>query len=671
MAVKQLLGGRYQFIKTLGSDVDGGTYLVGDTYLEGHPKCVIKRLPLDGKGPRALQFILLLLQKKAEALKHMGTHEQVPKILAYFEEKHNFYLVEEFIPGRPLSNVLKPKQPLSEDVVVQLLEEVLKILMVVHSWGVIHRCIKPSNIIQRQTDGKLVLTGFGIFREISAQSEPFDDEDARTSIEPEQVYTSPDQLQGDRHFNSDIYSVGMIGIQALSGLTTAQLAKLRNGRRRNGTAASMQLLWHKDVSASPMLMTVLDRMVHLHSEQRYQTAAEVLEDVRKLHKDHKKQTKAKILPVDAPAPSPLLSVAEPSYSQTNRRTSSRPLMWGIGLACLIGLGAWLYFGRIPQQTRAYLYMRQGKSALKNNQYQQAITDFSNALNQEESGYAFLQRGLAYQKLDQWREAQSDFSQAIQLDPSLDQAYFQRGNIRFSLGDGQGALEDYSKAIALNPKAIKAYVNRGTVRGDLGDEQGAIDDYTIAIQGNPSLASAYLNRCLSRSNLDDHGGAITDCSQAIALEPNSVMAYQNRGLVRRRLGDSAGALKDLNIAINLDPDDPDPYYNRGLARLELGDSLGAIEDYTETIKRAPHHALAYYDRGLVKLDIGDKLGAFADFQTSAKLCLDAGRQGCYEDARYQLEQLQQREPQLFPSDGSDTSFEAKKGFKTYGADFASD
>ena len=82
MAVKQLLGGRYQFIKTLGSGVDGGTYLVGDTYLEGHPKCVIKRLPLSGRGPRALQFILLLLQKKAEALQHMGTSEQVPKILA-------------------------------------------------------------------------------------------------------------------------------------------------------------------------------------------------------------------------------------------------------------------------------------------------------------------------------------------------------------------------------------------------------------------------------------------------------------------------------------------------------------------------------------------------------------------------------------------------------------
>jgi serine/threonine-protein kinase len=121
-----------------------------------------------------------------------------------------------------------------------------------------------------------------------------------------------------------------------------------------------------------------------------------------------------------------------------------------------------------------------------------------------------------------------------------------------------------------------------------------------------------------------------------------LAYQNRGLVRRRIGDTRGAIEDFNIAIRLDPLDADPYYNRGLARYELGDRMGAIADYTEAIQRNPDHVFAYYDRAGIYAADNNLAAALDDFQQAAKLCLDAGRTRCYEDAQYQIRQLQAQE-----------------------------
>ena len=684
MAVKPLLGGRYQFINILGLETNDATYLVKDTHIEGHPNCVIKRLPLSGEGLRMPQFTRKLLRKKAESLQRMGHHGQIPRILAYFEEDDYFCLVEEFIPGRALSLILKSRQSLPETVVIQLIKELLKILVVVHSWGLIHRCITPDNVIQRQTDGKLVLTGLGIFREINSQGNRLQDSVTQPQVNEQQVYASLEHLLGKRHFNGDIYAVGMIGIQALTGLSTAELAKLRNGWRQNGSTASARFHWNYYVSVSSGLEEILNKMVHEDTARRYQTAAEALDAIRQLigvsgenipaQQDSRPQssvaaaesstlTPRSVQPSDVnvastpkppQSPSAVKPVVQPADSnleakkleakklESTQNKAKKPYRhWPltIGLMLLFAMAAVIIVARIPQQTVAYFYRYYGEESFTQGNYQEAIAHYSKTLTHNENGYVYFKRGLAHHNMDNLREAQEDFSQAIQLDPGLDSAYYYRGNIRFQFGDRQGALQDYTEAILLNPQLVKAYVNRGSVRAELGDETGAIEDYSAAIQIDPSMAAAYLNRCLSRSNMEEHHGAIADCTQAINLTPNSVFAYQNRGLVRRRLGDIRGALEDFNIAINLDPEDPDPYYNRGLARLELGDIAGAVEDYTEAINRNPDHALAYYDRGIVRAESGDPLGAIADFQASAKLCLDAGRQGCYEDAKYQISQLQ--------------------------------
>ncbi|MEB3211238.1 MAG: serine/threonine-protein kinase [Leptolyngbyaceae bacterium] len=637
MTDSQLLGSRYQFVKTLGSDPKGSTYLVVDTFLEGHPKCVVKKLRLPGKSSKAIRFILVLLKKKAEALKHVGSHEQIPKILAYFEEANHFYLVEEFIPGRPLSEVLKPRQTLSEAAVQHLIREVLKILLVVHSWGVIHRCIKPSNLIQRHPDNQLVLTGFGIFKEISNQNGyRHSSQYEKRSANGASAYVPIEQAAGQRHFSSDIYAVGMIGIQALTGLPPQELQQLKRMGHASEGRIPESMSWHSYAKVSPEFQNILDRMISSNPDHRYTTAASVLEDLDKL---------SIVRPMEASSVAPAgkrWSITQSLQQDEGvpSRTSKRWLFLGLTglMLLLVGLGA--VATRVPQRIWAANALKQGQVSQESENYVDAIAQYTQAIQNYPTSEAYTNRGIALFLNEEYLRAQEDFTRAIELDASQSQPFYYRGNTRYLLGDLDGALEDYTKAININPDGtLKSYVNRGTVRAELGDDEAAIVDYSEAIQRNPNLAEAYVNRCLSYSNIGKHQEAITDCSQAIRLEPNSVLAYQNRGLVRRRLGEPIGAIQDFNIAINLDPTDPDPYYNRGLAREEVGEMIGAIADYTKAIELDPAHTFAYYDRAIARMKSEDYEGALADLEIAAKLCLDAGREGCYNDTQYAINEIQ--------------------------------
>ncbi|MDX2216465.1 MAG: protein kinase family protein [Oculatellaceae cyanobacterium bins.114] len=638
--MNQLLGGRYQFIKILGSDVLGRTYLVGDTQLSGYPKCVVRHLKLPEQNPRTLRFVLTLLKKKAESLQKFSKHDRMPEILSFFEEDNNFYLIEEFVPGQPLTQELESGRPWAEAQVIKLLQEILEILVVVHGWGVVHRSIKPSSLIRRRSDGLLVLTGFGIFREISAQATRSLDSAPGNTANGSSAYIPPDQIQGQLQFNSDLYAVGVIAIQALTGLPAEVLAQLLTSDSSNGQGRS----WHAHTSVRRDLKILLDKLVHPEGKQRYQLATEALDD---LHHQVLAKPPAKVSVSIGDEPFEVASVEPlqvpqklPSQAQSpRRRDTPRPLVAiALGGLALVVLGAFLL--KLPQSLLAQYFLQRASEQKQLNQPDQAIASYTQAIQWYPSSFAYFNRGVVHTQQEELQSALEDLDRAIQLDPNMAQAYYERGNIWFELGDRQRAIADYTQTIRLTPNIPKAYVNRGTARAESGDEAGAVDDYTQAIQVDPTFPAAYLNRCLSRSNLGDHQEAIADCTQAINLQPNSVRAYQNRGLARRRLGDLTGAIEDFNIAIRLDPQDPDPHYNRGLARDELGDKQGAIADYTTAIQRDPEHVFAYYDRGVARVEAGDKQGAIADFQQSATLCLNSGRMGCYQDAQYQLKQLQE-------------------------------
>jgi serine/threonine-protein kinase len=218
-----------------------------------------------------------LFQTEAEILEQLGNHDQIPRLLAYFEESQEFYLVQEFIQGYTLTKELPPGERWEESKVYQLLQEVLEILVFVHSHGAIHRDIKPDNLIRRATDGKLVLVDFGSVKQawtqvFTSSGQPEDSPPATIAIGTP-GYMPTEQGQGRPQPNSDIYALGTIAIQALTGMHPSQLMQ----QSENG-----ELEWRQNAKVSEGLGAVVSKMVRYNSKNRYQTASAALVALRQL-----------------------------------------------------------------------------------------------------------------------------------------------------------------------------------------------------------------------------------------------------------------------------------------------------------------------------------------------------------------------------------------------------
>ncbi|MEP0911673.1 protein kinase [Leptolyngbya sp. GB1-A1] len=98
-----VLAGRYHIIKPLGIGGFGQTFLATDRHLPGKPICVVKQLHPGVSSPQALQVAQRLFNLEAEILYRLGRHDQIPQLLAHFEQGGEFYLVQEFIDGQILS----------------------------------------------------------------------------------------------------------------------------------------------------------------------------------------------------------------------------------------------------------------------------------------------------------------------------------------------------------------------------------------------------------------------------------------------------------------------------------------------------------------------------------------------------------------------------------------
>ena len=132
------LGGRYKVVRVLGSGGFSQTFLAEDSQRPGRPLVVVKQLRPVQTDPQALEISRRLFNTEAEILEKLGKHDQIPQLLAYFEQNNEFYLVQEYIEGIMLSDELHSRQ-YTEIQVLAMLLDILGVLDFIHRYQVIHR----------------------------------------------------------------------------------------------------------------------------------------------------------------------------------------------------------------------------------------------------------------------------------------------------------------------------------------------------------------------------------------------------------------------------------------------------------------------------------------------------------------------------------------------------
>lgn len=339
--IGKLLQGRYQIVQSLGAGVFGQTYIAVDVDYPENPKCVVKQIKVSSFESGYLDMLRLLFLTETQTLKLLGSHHQIPEFIACFEENEQFYLVQECIEGHALTAELPIDEQWgclwSESEVVEFLIDVLGILEFIHSQGVIHCDIKPENLIRRNSDRKLVLIDFGSIQSIDfgigAELPIF--RIPATSL----GYIPPEQFIGQTQPNSDIYALGMIAIQALTGLESLQL---------KADPYTNEILWRsQNTPVNDYLAAVLSKMIRYDYQKRFQSAGEVLRVLKQIIWETEPP---QILEADSQFP--LEGAIEDDNSQNPASGQLSPLLTGmkVGLAAnslLMGFGVYSLINAAP------------------------------------------------------------------------------------------------------------------------------------------------------------------------------------------------------------------------------------------------------------------------------------------------------------------------------------
>ncbi len=271
-----MLDGRYVTIKLLGRGGFGAAFLARDRRIPGMRQCVVKQFQPSGNlTSTQLQMAQQLFEREAEVLSQLGNeHDQIPDLFAFFpvivqslqpgQQDQFFYLVQEYIDGKNLEEELAQKGSFSESEILEVLQEILKVLKFVHDKGIIHRDIKPSNIMRRR-DGRLFLLDFGAVKQVTKA--PVGAAGSSTGIYS-MGFAPPEQMAGSQVFPStDLYALAVTALTLLTSLEATQLFD----------AYTNQWQWRSHVKVSSRLADVLDRMLLPAANQRFQSAQEVLD----------------------------------------------------------------------------------------------------------------------------------------------------------------------------------------------------------------------------------------------------------------------------------------------------------------------------------------------------------------------------------------------------------
>jgi serine/threonine protein kinase len=656
MQLSTVLRNRYKIVQFLGSGGFGDAYLAEDLDLPGNPTCVVKQLKPKNPEPSILQTARVLFDREAKVLYTLGNaHDQIPRLFAHFEENGEFYLVQEYINGHPLSTELVPGQPWKEANVAQLLKEILEVLAAVHQHGVIHRDIKPQNLMRRSHDSKIVLIDFGAVKEISALAIDTQGHTTSTIAIGSAGYMPPEQAHGNPQRTSDIYAVGVLAIQALLG---------RMPQHEPNTG---DLLWKNLVAVSPQFADTLERMTRYHFRDRHQSAESILSALAptliagqspRLSNPQLETTIINPRPPNSSKSTLPSTVVTPHTQQTaNLSPKIDSHRWkiylGIGFASaififLLGYLTFNYQNNIRTsefiQKAKKEYKKQDNSAaidglvrvfdFKSNyvvaddnrganyrnqgRLDEAIENFNKAITLDpNTAINYSERGSIYYDQDNQDKALDDFNTAIKLDSRLAIAYNNRAYVYYNKGKKKEALDDFNKAIELEPGLAVSYNGRGVVYHDQNEEQKAIDDYNKAIKIDKNYAVAHHNRGTFYLNKGKLNESLVDLNKVIEIEPKLANSYYVRSAVYRNQGKQSEALSDLNKAIKLDPKMAAAYYDRGLIYDNQGNQQNTLNDLDKAIELDPEFANAYLSRGNLSYNQSNHTSAFSDYNKAIK------------------------------------------------------
>ena len=582
-----LLGGRYKIIDHLGSGGFGQTFLAEDIHLPNHPRCVVKQLKPQISDEAGLQIAHRLFDTEAKVLYKLGDHNQIPLLLAHFKENQEFYLAQELIEGVSLTDELETNQIWPQAKVVALLYDVLTVLAFVHEQQVIHRDLKPSNLIRRYRDGRIVLIDFGAVKQVSTQL--VSAQGGKTNLTVSigtKGYMPNEQLGGNPRFCSDLYALGMICIQGLTGMHPQYLDE----DPRTG-----EVLW-RDLAPEldPVLGDILDGMTRYDFRERYSKAALPLEHLSRLPSNLRQAALAFQQPITPEAAQAAISKQKSFFSHfypsgkaarsINRRASS-PASARVSQAGFSVNDAQphviLSSGQPRRITRGLLLVTGlaaalGLSGLAGKAF---LPSFANQTPSDSEALATEANPITTQ-------AFANSARLVSIVTLNSQANALQATHHY-----QEALDLYNQVATLNPQDEAVHLNQCHLSNQLGQYEEAIATCDQALSINPDNSNVLWNKGYALEQLDKPQDALAIYDQVIALDPNFADAWNSKGTVLQKMDRLSQAIESFDQAITLDPNLTEAQANKETAVVRQRQEAEVARQAAEAARQAAARPVA--------------------------------------------------------------------------------
>ena len=249
---KLLLKQRYRSIKVIGQGSFGRTLLTLDESKSDKFFCVIKQFLPQPQASNNIQKAAELFEQEAARLDKLGRHNQIPELLNYLIQDEHQYLVQEYIDGSNLAQVLQEIGKFNEQQIWELLNSLLPVLEYIHTQDVIHRDIKPQNIICDE-NGKVFLVDFGAVADTYHNTMT-----AGSTVVGTFGYMAPEQFRGKALPATDLYGLGTTLLYLLTQKHPADLPQKH-----------LKIDFRSQIKVSRNFVNWLDKILEPDAEQRF------------------------------------------------------------------------------------------------------------------------------------------------------------------------------------------------------------------------------------------------------------------------------------------------------------------------------------------------------------------------------------------------------------------
>lgn len=271
MSLEQVIAQRYQIIQPIGEGGMALVYLARDLRT-GHDVALKFLRPEFKENPDFLNRF----RREASAASKMS-HHNIVNLLDVGEDTDNPFIVIEYVNGKTLKDIIRDSKTLPVDVSVQIAIRILSALQHAHQAGIIHRDIKPQNILVNQK-GYIKVADFGIARMVGTKTATVADNDK--SVMGTVHYFSPEQAKGETAtVSSDLYSVGVVLYEMLTGKVpfdgdTPVAIALQHVQTKP------RLLRELNEKVSPSVEMVVMKSLEKNPVNRYHTALEMAQALK-------------------------------------------------------------------------------------------------------------------------------------------------------------------------------------------------------------------------------------------------------------------------------------------------------------------------------------------------------------------------------------------------------